>query len=104
MALRAGPAGTAESEVVLYTCARRSGSSVDMSTCTGASVEVWRPDGSSSTWSFTVLSATTSAVVLRYVRTDDDCPYAGSYRCRPTLAFPDGTRRGEPFMISVEAW
>lgn len=102
--LRAGTPGTAESEVVEYTATRAADSTVDMTTCTGASVSVARPNGTSATWAFTVASATASAVVLRHVVADGDCPVIGSYRCRPTLDFPDGTRRWASFVLTVENW
>lgn len=102
--LRTGTPGTAESESVELTATRAADSSLDMTTCTGASVSVSRPNGTSATWSFTVASATEDAAVLRHVVADGDCPVVGQYRCRPTLEFPDGTRRWASFVLTVENW
>jgi hypothetical protein len=77
-----------------------------MTTCTGASIAVTRPNGTSATWAFTVVSATAAAVVLRHIVEDGDCPAGviGQYRCRPTLDFPDGSRRFGAFSLTVENW
>jgi len=104
--LRAGTPGTAESEAVELSASRASGSTLDMTTCTGATVSVTRPNGTSATWAFEVVSATATTVELRHIIEDGDCPSGviGQYRCRPTLDFPDGTRRWAGFSVTVENW
>lgn len=76
-------------------------SGLDLTTATGGSFRVKKPDGTIVTWSATLSAATATSVLMTYLYQAGDLDLAGKYIVVPKLAFVSGSVQGSAFSRTI---
>lgn len=98
-------AGARDPEALQVTLS--SGAGVDLTTVVSAAGTLYRPDGSTASWPFTLGAETAMSLVITHVYAADgsDVPSAGGYKLAIVLTFPAAvTRRVTPITFTVRAY
>lgn len=75
--------------------------SIDMTTVTAVSLEVQKPDGTTTTWTASISTSSTSSLTYLHTFATGEITTAGDYRVVAVLTVPAGTVRA--FAVNVNA-
>lgn len=74
---------------------------LDMTTVTAVVLSILRGDGTTSSWSTTIVSATAAMLTVKHVYVANDVPAVEKLSVAPLLTVPSGTMHAEPFWLNV---